>query len=59
MPLVIQLPRQIKTQDIEAYLGSAKQKKAERDLVGRGRREGRGRGEEGREGVGERERGMV
>lgn len=31
LSLVIQLPRQIKTQDMGAYLGSVKQEKAERD----------------------------
>lgn len=32
LSLVIQLPRQIKTQDIEAYLGSVEQKKAEKGI---------------------------
>lgn len=38
LSLVIQLLCQIKIQDTEAYLGSAKQKNAERDLVGKGTR---------------------
>lgn len=32
LSLVIQLPHQIKTQDIEAYLGSVEQKKAEKGI---------------------------
>lgn len=41
LPLVIQLPRQIKTKDMEALLGSANQKR-ERGLAGSSERKAGG-----------------